>query len=157
MKENYVMQGTDHTYWLNLEFGADGAVTSWYWSNWRDGDYAPEIHENTEDIPVELSAYLYSYEPLIEVLNMEHTDSWDTLDGNSYVRDGFYLEFLPYQLSMKNEGNPDITLNGCRLGDSIDTFDHALLNDEKGNKWIRRNEEQGIYVKPVFQPNRVLT
>lgn len=157
MKENYVMQGTDHTYWLNLEFGADGAVTSWYWSNWRDGDYAPEIHENTEDIPVELSAYLYSYEPLIEVLNMEHTDSWDTLRGNSYVRDGFYLEFLPYQLSMKNEGNPDVTLNGCRLGDSIDTFDHALLNDERGNKWIRLDEgEQGIYVKPVFQPNRVL-
>ena len=101
-------------------------------------------NENDENT-IEISDYFEDYEPLVNLLGMELTEPWQMSD-DSYVKDGYYLEFDPeYGIaSMRNDGNSSVALYGCKIGDNVDAFDAALL----GDNWKRLDENsKGTYVK----------
>ena len=65
--------------------------------------------------------YLENYKQLPELLGMERGEPWQFNEDNSYVKDGFYLEWLEgYGIfSVKNEQPSQVLLYGSHLGDPI--------------------------------------
>ena len=108
---------------------------------------------------VDIKNYLTNYKNLVSKLGMKKTRSWQFGSSDSYVKDGFYLEwqegysFEPF--SMKNESADYIRLNGISIGDSENSSDVMLRNAGWENKF-EWNGENG-YTKKINGTLHALT
>ena len=108
---------------------------------------------------VDIKNYLTNYKNLVSKLGMKKTRSWQFGSSDSYVKDGFYLEwqegysFEPF--SMKNESADYIRLNGISIGDSENSSDVMLRNAGWENKF-KWNGENG-YTKKINGTLHALT
>mgnify|MGYP002766815157 FL=1 len=108
---------------------------------------------------VDIKNYLTNYKNLVSKLGMKKTTSWQFGSSDSYVKDGFYLEwqegysFEPF--SMKNESADYIRLNGISIGDSENSSDVMLRNAGWENKF-EWNGENG-YTKKINGTLHALT
>ena len=124
----------------------------------------PVTEKNTEEVVTEknselyvnddvinVSTYLEDWKPLVQVLEMKKTDSWQFGGTDSYEVDGFYLEYMEGStesiFSMKNDENMNISLHGIKLNDSIEDANDILL----GEGWTKfyQNEEISDYGKII--------
>ena len=148
LKENYIKLNAHSTYWVYLKFGADGKVTEWRWSDWKEGEFDRTIYMNIDDFVIDIGSYLYDYEPLISAWDMERTESWDSISSEAYVKDGFYIEFDQNtgKVSMKNEGNELCEILGLELGQHLNIVEYTLLEES----WIKL--EEGVYIRKINNP-----
>ena len=108
---------------------------------------------------IDIKNYLTNYKNLVSKLGMKKTTSWQFGSSDSYVKDGFYLEwqegysFEPF--SMKNESADYIKLNGISIGDSENSSDVALRNAGWENKF-KWNGQNG-YTKKINGTLHALT
>ena len=86
-----------------------------------------ESQKEDED-EVDVMNYLTDYESLESILQMQPTTYWQFPDSESYVAEGFYLEWMDNAFSMKNEGNSMVTLYGIHMGDETREAETVLLN-----------------------------
>ena len=92
----------------------------------------------------EVSLYFENYEQLVEELDMKPTDYWQFPDSNSYIKNQFYLEWINDLFSMKNEGNSNIKLYGCNLGNDIGQVQRAFQQ----NGWTKyyNTRDRSVYI-----------
>lgn len=94
---------------------------------------------DTENI-IEVTDYLETPNPLVDMLEMEPASSWQFGTGESYVKDNFYLEMSNDIYSMKNEGASYVTLYGIKLGDSLT----EAMQTVKDRGWSSYSSNNGI-------------
>lgn len=90
---------------------------------------------------IEIADYLENPEQLIDMLGMETTSPWQFPDGDTYIKDNFYLELYNDLFSVKNEGADYITLYGIKVGDSIET----AIKIVEDNGWKSYYSNDGEY------------
>mgnify|MGYP000794563771 FL=1 len=59
---------------------------------------------------------------------MTTTECWQFPNAQSYVSDGFYLEWQGETFSMKNEGNQAVALYGIHIGDEAGASGKAMTD-----------------------------
>ena len=88
---------------------------------------------------VDIKNYLTNYKNLVNQLEMKPTNSWQFNGSDSYVKDGFYLEWYKSSsfemFSMKNESSAYVKLNGISIGDNESFADAAMKNAGWENKF----------------------
>ena len=97
-----------------------------------------EEYYRKKSMSIEISHYLKNFEELVDLLNMHVTPSWQFGVQDSYVSDGFYLEWEKQTFSMKNESSDKVMLFSICLGDTITHADQIL----KQNGWISYHESK---------------
>ena len=65
---------------------------------------------------------------LKNILQMTTTECWQFPNAQSYVSDGFYLEWRGETFSMKNEGNQAVALYGIHIGDEAGASGKAMTD-----------------------------
>lgn len=92
---------------------------------------------------INVADYFTNYEDLVSKLNMEPTECWQFFESDSYVADGFYLEWDGSIFSMKQETNGPATLYGFSVGDSAEEFICCL--EENGWFYMYDTVPSGTY------------
>lgn len=95
---------------------------------------------------VDIKDYLESYEQLPELLGMERGEAWQFSGDDSYVKDGFALEWLDgYGIfSAKNESPSEVLLYGAGIGDPVSAAQEGLVQ----SGWVLYSDlgEQYTYI-----------
>lgn len=118
-------------------------------------DYDDALIVKLQKEIIEINSYLENYEPLVNQLNMKPTDCWQFPNSNSYVIDGFYLEWINGLYSMKNEGASYVKLYNISLGDAMSQAESVLL--QNGWKPIKIKGNEHSYILRVNDKEYFLT
>ena len=85
-----------------------------------------ETEQSTKGVDV--GDYLENFGELKNILQMITTECWQFPNAQSYVSDGFYLEWQGETFSMKNEGNQAVALYGIHIGDEAGASGKAMTD-----------------------------
>ena len=85
-----------------------------------------ETEQSTKGVDV--GDYLENFGELKNILQMTTTECWQFPNAQSYVSDGFYLEWQGETFSMKNEGNQAVALYGIHIGDEAGASGKAMTD-----------------------------
>lgn len=94
-----------------------------------------EITDNAEKenaINIEVTSYFESYKQLVDILDMDKTESWQFGTSDSYVSDGFYLEWNGNIFSMKITDDSQTMVYGVKIGDEVEKLDEVIVQ----NEWV---------------------
>lgn len=112
---------------------------------------------------IDAGDYLEGFSQLVQLLNMEPTESWQFSGENSYVKDRFYLEWDGDAFSMRNDGTDNVLLYGTCPGDDMSKVDEALqaagwtvwTGDDSGTTYIAIFNQRKFMLSAISEAGKI--